>query len=983
MSIISNWTNPFANKVDDYVKNELDTRVMLLSAVSRLETSKNPIINQYYAPSSAAKDRNEKALEWVYQKVAYATITPVKLEKNCGDKKDPESVKNQKAEQNKKNTQKSEEDIKKEKQAIIEGTADFAAMMRRRIELGLDPDPALNLSPGQEDTWRLQQNTIKLTMQGMDPREAQLQKEFPQFTTNPNVAAPISIKKTRASFSISTEKFKDANGDPGGIIENYGNDLYGVPRIYKKDGKYLPTIVDSPFRPTVDENGDPSVVLTSLSVTNEGVVGSVLRVKANIKVFTKEALEIIDQWLLRPGNELDIEWGWSVTADDSAGSNQCSKERLNAVIFNFSCEYREDNTWDVSVEGIAKGSLATGVSFEVQDFGNGSGFTGTGPQAPDDLRNSVIPNLYGLIKLELAGMYPPLDNTSYPEQAYEKDESGRLIEPAGMAGSLDSLIYKSDIFPHGIAQFVHPLGSVDDPLISWIGAASGIVGGTIGVAVGAPTVAGAAALGIGGALAGRSIGEALARLFIDADYKVVQRTYICLSDIVHYFNTVLTNQYFPKDAELFEIQVENSPTSYDPNIVSSEPLDMMFSDTNDFGFNRGMSTYGYSFRNLKNHTHGDIRSFYKGNSIKTYADSINLHEVISPSNTSDVVGNLGHIWISTEFIQKTFIDMKLNKGVDPRFKNIFSFFEEIFKLITKATGGAIKPSFVQENRFAGAVKGNLNSVIWIVDTNHMPSDRQLNPNKKAVVLEVNNIRATLVRNVNARLKLPGSMQSTAYTFGRAGLNDNIQTLDDLPEECYTDDKQSKTPKENYQFALDAMQKLSLWKEASSLAVGDRTVIENLQGALYGYVGTPTRSDSSTAHQGWVFSKLYPIDLSFEIDGISGLRYGNIFKIKDAMPARYFNKVYFTITKLEHTIVNHDWKLNVTAIARIHNSDSNIGSKLPDDVLKSVVVPKLGAGTSTNFNRNTPQGELGFIPPAADATAAAAGGTDATGRAAGD
>jgi hypothetical protein len=653
----------------------------------------------------------------------------------------------------------------------------------------------------------------------------------------------------------------------------------------------------------------------------------------NIKVFTKEALDIVDKWLLRPGNEVNISWGWSVAAAQPG----LNKEFLNAVIFNFSCEFREDNTWDVTVEAIAKGSLVTGVSFEVQD--NYVDISRTAQERSPELVNIIIPNLQGLIKLELAGLN--LSGSYIPET---------VVDSAEGLKHLYGTIYKSEIFPHGIAQFVHPIAAQDDPLVTYFAYAGIAVGSALGAAggfaLGALAPPATIPLGIAGGVSGAGVGgsaaAALARVFVEKDYKVVQKTYVCLSDIVHYFNTVLTNEYFPRNLDTFEIQVENSPTSYDPNLVSSDPLNMMFSDNTEMQFNRGMSTYGNSNRKIITHKHGDILSFYWGKDISTWDDCVSNHKFQSPNTNEVKHGNLGHIWIATDFIEKIFISQQLNLGVDPRFKNIFTFFEEIFKLITKSTGGAIKPSFVQQNLLGSESAGskNIRSIIWIVDTNYMESQGTTTKNK--YVFEVNNVNSTLLRNINVRLKLPATMQSTAYTFGRAGLNENIQTIDDVNSSCY--DTTAKSKKDNLVLTKNSLQRLYACKELAEFSCADQTVLDNLQGALYAYVGAPAKSNSSQAHQGWIFSRLYPAELSFEIDGMSGLKYGNMIKIKDALPARYFNQIYFTITKLEHTVTNHDWKLNVTAIARIQESENQIGYKLSED---EMVIPPLRSSRFEN------------------------------------
>jgi len=499
MSIISNWTNPFANQVDGRVAAELNRRTRLLSSVSREQIGETNI-NQVFSPRVSKELDDKRGLEWVYQKMAYASVRPVKLIKACEQKESGIG-----AGINKSNTS----ELKSEQ------------LVGRPDRIGLYDNKAI---PKQDKTY------VEV-LPRIDSRYGRVRGEV--------IRRPIqklNVKKINAPFYISTRKFKDKNGTEGGVIERYGDDLYGVPGLYKdEDGKIRPTITNSPYRPTV-ENGDPNCVLTSLSVINEGVVGSVLRARMNFKVFTKEALNVIDEWLLRPGNEVIIDWGWSTYALYEDLSN----ETLNAVIFNFSCEYRQDNTWDVSIDAIAKGSLVSGVSFEVQD--NAIDLTNNADPNVRDLIGITVPNLQGLIKLELATLTGSLG------------AGETVLDSAEGLKHLYGKIYESNVFPHGIAQFVHPIGSKEDPLVYWASVAGYVLGGVGGfaggVAAGGGTPASVALGGIaaaGGATIGSSLGATLAREFTTEDFTVIQATYICLSDIVHFFNTVLTNEYFPTD----------------------------------------------------------------------------------------------------------------------------------------------------------------------------------------------------------------------------------------------------------------------------------------------------------------------------------------------------------------------------------------------------------------------------------------------------
>lgn len=60
--------------------------------------------------------------------------------------------------------------------------------------------------------------------------------------------------------------------------------------------------------------------------------------------------------------------------------------------------------------------------------------------------------------------------------------------------------------------------------------------------------------------------------------------------------------------------------------------------------------------------------------------------------------------------------------------------------------------------------------------------------------------------------------------------------------------------------------------------------------------------------------LLPIEISFSIDGISGLAIAETFKIQDeVLPERYRGKVGFVIKSLDHKIENNQWITDITGI----------------------------------------------------------------------
>lgn len=63
--------------------------------------------------------------------------------------------------------------------------------------------------------------------------------------------------------------------------------------------------------------------------------------------------------------------------------------------------------------------------------------------------------------------------------------------------------------------------------------------------------------------------------------------------------------------------------------------------------------------------------------------------------------------------------------------------------------------------------------------------------------------------------------------------------------------------------------------------------------------------------------IFPLDLSIKIDGISGLKYGNAFKMGDYLPNIYLaDNVRFQIRELSHIVSIEGWELTIEGLMRI-------------------------------------------------------------------
>lgn len=96
--------------------------------------------------------------------------------------------------------------------------------------------------------------------------------------------------------------------------------------------------------------------------------------------------------------------------------------------------------------------------------------------------------------------------------------------------------------------------------------------------------------------------------------------------------------------------------------------------------------------------------------------------------------------------------------------------------------------------------------------------------------------------------------------------------------------------------------------------------------------------------------ILPLKLSFELDGISGLKFGNVIHI-DYLPDRYIKSCFFQITEVAHTIGTSGWKTSVETIMRVNMNDIMPITNTESATTFKSVKPK------SNVNVNA---ELGYV-----------------------
>lgn len=874
-------------------------------------------------------------------------------------------------------------------------------------------------------------------------------------------------KDTEQAPFVVTVKYEETDG----MVPSGFGDVSSVSSDRNSYGDIKYSVSEGLNKPSL-YNNQPQAFLQSINVSNEGYAGVVQRVTIKMRVFTREAFEIIDKWFLRPGNEMLVKYGWSVPLT----SMETSSDVIHAVIFNFNATLTDDMGWIVTVHGIAKGNLAVGLTLgsAAEETAALNNSQLTQQEQPDQ---NVIPYLTTILKDELSRIRVGFPGVQNSDNTPEYDRNVDLVENEKPYG----IIYESDIFPHGIGRLkfsvdgspqeqavsqIPPTQIVNDkrkatteefdqwlegfrrenPRFTQLESEFGkkspqafikFYEGNFGLVEdnlvfsdvifpdranpslieefvnkdifyskdGIPDELRTTLGGISnqqqnakyaktrppvGPLRRKVLdimyrelpdnrseaqraadtqeaeldrqleeirnqqGESGAvNITSDIDYRITDansstRYYICLGDLVYFFN----EKVFKQAPELYtavQLLVENQPTSYDPNIVSCLPTDVMFSNAkNLYG---GMSAYGdynkinYGFKYKKLAATNELVLAHGCDGVDFYPDGeflskddMEKHQetwgLYLNENQGEKIAafNIAHIWVSVDVISEVYSNALKDKALDPQYRTVFDFFEQIFSRIAQASANIIQLTLIPDSNQLYSNRG-INSktldisnplltktqLFRIVDVNFQPP-HNLPYAPKSFDFKVNDVNATILRDVNVSLKLPSKLQTVAYTYGRAGMNEDIVDVQDDSGICESD-YSKLIEKRN-----EILSKLSRCKNLVAENMSQKN-IARLIDALGAYAANPVpvtdnrfdTSKSVSVHQGWLYNKLYPVELQFKLDGIAGFLYGNKVNILNALPSRYANSVYFTLTKIEHEIQNNDWVTTLTAIARLKNS----------------------------------------------------------------
>ena len=732
---------------------------------------------------------------------------------------------------------------------------------------------------------------------------------------------------------------KDAKGFPEAnkLLWSYGKTAYA---IITANGITLGT---SSTRVMSDRKGNLTLydstrnqpkypLLQSVELSNEGTIGSLLKGSFTFTVYPDISsdgfvMEGLEEAFFKPGNEVTIKYGWSVR-DGGPNNGQ-----LIGIIYNFDWSVNPDLSITAKCSVVSKATIAIGVSGEQTNPDAGeSEKDPLGQPIPDgDLAGVIEKDVkslggvnnksvsegtskyysknevaskkldYYVIGMPMSLVDMPTDKLNQQQQVsqsnyqnaqkiqdqknqivkdFEKDYAAKLksMEETKKRPDTDKFEYKDPsgntiIAPNKEAyikreeeQLEYLKNQIrkryrDDLGITDVGTAgeNDIVNqiNNRASAINQPQPSGQATPPQ--ATSPGPYGSA------KAPPPIVQPVYYMkLGDLTNYINEVLKGS--PLATDLFFIECNNS-TQHLPEIVSSTPEEVYFPD-------QDMGAYG------------DFIPFKPG-FLKDGGDGGGV--------------NIYNILISTTAVIDVYRSFVKENQTSIEYKNITGFFDELIKKVNFASGEMyqLATQLIDPPKGSG-VGSEKRAQLSIEDTNISKSASE----KVTPYGFYATIAKPILKSVNISCKPPAASAAAAYTQARGNKGGERAQTDvrfnatGAPDEFTSAQKQIKDQKEKF-------------KTNGAGA----TFSTGMKGNYAKY----KRSAKSDPNYHWLNKVLYPIDLTLTIDGIDGIKFGDVIKT-NLIPARYTEEnMVFVVTKIGHTIQNGVWETTINTKARIEPS----------------------------------------------------------------
>ena len=639
----------------------------------------------------------------------------------------------------------------------------------------------------------------------------------------------------------------------------------------------------------------PRPTILSVNVSNEGRYGTIRRAEINFKVYSIQQLEQYGQYYFRPGNVIEIDYGWSGYVTNKKENPNGTKYK--GYVYNFSFSARQDGGFDCQTQSIGEGFFVLGVD--------------TSSSVESKKTKTVSGVLSGKAKMSLNIADTIREGDLMATNMYEREHAtstpGIVNYPYEYSIYTDSkLTYVNSYIYQEMLDIINKIG----PKV-WSGydenyrAQKGESQESIAKEKEQELKKGE---------------ESRASIALGSD-EYESRNYIILGEIIDMLNYIViyikkeTDPTFEQKAFIYcsnYIQTDDNVQSADPfkvilpysiySLYTDGQIDQKFPSYTAPGNTEYFSKQSYKKPDYEQPDVKGDRSIKPESTIE--ASSINNSTMDGYSLISDILLNvklIGDILVSS-------INTNSIKELELSIKD---FLQKIFDQISTLTGGIYNLTAYMD------IDDDGNDFIDIADINFSEEINEFTPFSFKPFT-----KDSIVSVANIESNLPDKMATAAYIGGAAASGMPISAFDVFKYKIGGDSwvwnptvgdygELQLTTKEKVQFEIDKNNTMKrLYRAYSELFANyNDTTINSLISALKAY------KTYGSIEKTWNKKVIYPIKSNLTMEGITGFRFGNIVKL-EWLPEIYKERMVFMVTKVNHTIENNTWKTDLELQCRL-------------------------------------------------------------------
>ena len=633
--------------------------------------------------------------------------------------------------------------------------------------------------------------------------------------------------------------------------------------------------------------------LQSVSVTNEGKMGSLQKASFNFTVSDPVVFDIYEELYMRPGREIRIRYGWNVSADPDNDDINCADSAVfRGIVYNSNWNINSNMGYDCNVDVVGEGFFTINADANAT-FPDGE-------EVSDPKASIKIMDLESQIKADISqinattdGWYEGVGATSDDRLQYYRKEVRTSQAQAANGGGSSTPTNSS-----AAANINVKAGASETKYYLTINQISQYFSKKI-----IEQVAEESTYESNDKLV--KIGNRLLEYKTDLE---LQWDGNCTDPDVNCKTIKENNKEILNNPRKASKDYPISAGPYVKNLRSADPSEIIFPSKENADYIED-SFFPVEMNGIKSR-------FEKNQKDEDY---------ICNENSSCKLVNLGEILISVDLIIEIYNQLK-DKQDSPLQQTIGTFFERIFNRISLHSGGIYQLSFITKE--------------FYMDPNNATSDEDAKKIRVSnIIVDTNwngcssvdpyiftpRFHHSLMHEFNMSSKLPNATQTAMYAGGRTKISQNVGSKDAFSSLQNRYFESCGLPEEPDEDTNESGEEVN-WDERLKIIIGligqnginevYRGELQTLMKRLKAYPDEFSGEDNVTKMAGsWIGKTTYPLEFSVTLDGISGFRFGNVVS-SDWIPTKYQYKPegatdptlisVFVVTKVSHKIEGFKW-----------------------------------------------------------------------------